>query len=107
VEHVSESEFAPLWIDPKTIKVKIAQFTDRGATPPIVGSEAVQQAKFDDKWMWTDAAGREQPQVTLFRRPVPRRNPNLPKLDAAYKTLALKMRDAQCDSCHVRAIPTR
>jgi len=95
------------WIDPKTIKVKIAQFTDRGATPPIVGSEAVQQAKFDDKWMWTDAAGREQPQVTLFDGLFRAENPNLPKLDAAYKTLALKMRDAQCDSCHVPSNPDK
>src|SRR5882672_8969321 len=39
-----------LWIDPKTARIKIAQFTDRGATPPIVGSEEVQQAQFDNKW---------------------------------------------------------
>src|SRR4029077_10388749 len=55
-----------LWIDPKTTKIKIAQFTDRGATPPIVGSAPVQQAKFDGKWLWTDTEGHVQPQVTLF-----------------------------------------
>jgi len=89
------------WIDPRTIKVKVAQFTDRGTTPPIVASGPVQQAKFDDKWMWTDAAGRVQPQVTLFDGLFRVDNPYLSKLDAAYKALALRMRDAQCDSCHV------
>jgi hypothetical protein len=90
-----------LWIDPKTTKIKIAQFTDRGATPPIVGPEPVQHTKFDGKWLWTDDAGRVQPQVTLFDGLYRAENPYLPKLDSAYKALALKMRDAQCDSCHV------
>ena len=95
------------WIDPKTIKVKIAQFTDRGATPSVVSSGPVQQAKFDDKWMWTDAAGRVQPQVTLFDGLFRAENPYLPKLDTAYKTFALRMRDAQCDSCHVPSNPDK
>jgi hypothetical protein len=90
-----------LWIDPKTTKIKIAQFTDRAATPPIVGSERVQQPKFDGKWLWTDDAGRVQPQVTLFDGLFRAGNPYLPKLDVAYKAFALRMRDAQCDSCHV------
>jgi len=90
-----------LWIDPKTARIKVAQFTDRGATPPIVASGPVQQAKFDGKWMWTDADGREQPQVTLFDGLFRADNPFLPRLDTAYKTLALRMRDAQCDTCHV------
>jgi hypothetical protein len=90
-----------LWIDPKTVRIKVAQFTDRGTTPPIVASGPVQQAKFDGRWMWTDADGREQPQVTLFDGLFSADNPFLTKLDAAYKTLALRMRDAQCDSCHV------
>jgi len=90
-----------LWIDPKTARIKIAQFTDRGATPPIVSSAPVQQPKFDGKWLWTDAEGRVQPQVTLFDGLFRAGNPYLPKLDTAYKALALKMRDAQCDSCHV------
>jgi len=90
-----------LWVDPETARIRIAQFTDRGATPPIVGSVRVQQAKFDGKWLWTDAAGRVQPQVTLFDGLFRAENPYLPKLDGAYKALALKMRDAQCDTCHV------
>ena len=90
-----------LWIDPKTAKIKVGQYTDRGATPPIVASGPVQQAKFDGRWMWTDADGHEQPQVTLFDGLFRADNPFLPKLDTAYKTLALKMRDGQCDRCHV------
>jgi hypothetical protein len=81
-----------LWIDPRTARIKVAQFTDRGATPPIVASKRVQQAKFDGKWMWTDADGREQPQVTLFDGLFRADNPFLAKLDTAYKTLALRMR---------------
>jgi len=96
-----------LWIDAKTSKIKIAQFTDRGATPPIVGSAPVKHAKFDGKWLWTDDAGRVQPQVTLFDGLFLAENPYLPKLDTAYKALALKMRDAQCDSCHVPNNPDK
>jgi hypothetical protein len=83
------------------VRIKVAQFTDRGATPPIVASEPVTQAPFDGKWMWTDAAGRTQPQVTLFDGLFRPDNPYLPKLDSSYRTLALRMRDAQCDTCHV------
>jgi hypothetical protein len=90
-----------LWVDPKTARIKIAQFTDRGATPPIVGAEPIRQPQFDGKWLWTDTAGRTQPQVTLFDGLFRADNPLLPKLDAAYRSLALRMRDAQCDSCHV------
>ena len=95
------------WIDPKTTRIKIAQFTDRGATPLIVGSAPVLQPKFDGKWLWTDAEGRVQPQVTLFDGLFRAENPYLPKLDSAYKPLALKMRDAQCDTCHVPSNPDK
>ena len=90
-----------LWIDPRTIRIKVAQFTDRGATPSLAISAPVLQPKFDGKWLWTDAGGRVQPQVTLFDGLFRAENPYLPKLDTAYKAFALKMRDAQCDSCHV------
>ena len=55
--------------------------------------------------MWADAAGRSQPQVTLFDGLFRADNPYLPRLDAAYRALALRMRDAQCDSCHVPSNP--
>src|SRR5262245_33412726 len=85
-----------LWVDPKTIRVNVAQFTDRGTLPPIVTSEAVKQAVFDGKWIWIDAAGRVQPQVTLFDGLFRAENPYLGELDTAYKAFALRMREAQC-----------
>ena len=94
-----------LWIDPKTVKVSIAQFTDRGTSPSIVSTEPVQPPRFEDRWMWSDATGRVQPQVTLFDGLFRPENPYLLKLDVAYKELALKMRDAQCDGCHVPSNP--
>jgi len=90
-----------LRFDPKTAKVKVAQFTDRGATAPIVRSDPIDPGKFDGLWMWTDAQGITQPQVTLFDGLFRRDNPYLQNLDSAYRTLALKMRDGQCDTCHV------
>src|SRR5207247_9940481 len=50
---------------------------------------------------WTDAEGHTQPQVTLFDGLFRADNPHIKQLEAAYRTLALRMRDAQCDSCHV------
>jgi hypothetical protein len=50
--------------------------------------------------MWMDKEGRIQPSVTLFDGLFRQNNPYLPKLDVTYRTLALRMRDAQCDHCH-------
>src|SRR5215510_4063175 len=55
-----------LWVDPKTVKVKVGQYTNRAPNKPIVSSEFVRGPKFDGKWMWTDADGVDQPQATLF-----------------------------------------
>jgi len=87
------------WVDPKQMKVKVGQFTDKGTAPSMTGSKPVAH-KFDGKWMWTDAQGREQPQVTLFDGLFSRDNPNLPKLDTTYRKLALSLRDGQCMNCH-------
>jgi hypothetical protein len=88
-----------LWIDPRSAKIRFGQFTDRGKTPPI-GLSMPLQHEFDGKWMWTDAAGRAQPQVTLFDGLFRADNPYLKQLDSAYRTLAISMREGQCDSCH-------
>ena len=88
-----------LWVDPKTLRVRAGQYTERGGKP-IVDSQPVAHS-FTGKWMWTDAAGRVQPQVTLFDGLFRADNPYLPQLDRTYRTLALRMRDGQCDSCHV------
>ena len=45
--------------------------------------------------------------MTLFDGLFKRENPNLVPLDVAYKDLALKLRDGQCDSCHVPNNPDK
>jgi hypothetical protein len=51
--------------------------------------------------MWMDREGRIQPRVTLFDGLFDPDNPYLAKLDFTYRTLALRMRDAQCENCHL------
>jgi hypothetical protein len=51
--------------------------------------------------MWMDKEGRIQPRVTLFDGLFRQDNPYLAELDSTYRTLALRMRDGQCDNCHV------
>ena len=88
-----------LWVHPKTAKIVIAQFTERGRDSPVVATQPI-WPKFDGNWMWMDKEGRIQPRVTLFDGLFRQDNPYLPKLDSTYRTLALRMRDAQCDACH-------
>ena len=90
-----------LWVDPNTERVKAAQFTGVSANPPIVTNPSVKHAAFDGKWLWSDAAGRTQPVVTVFDGLYRADNPFLPKLDASYKALALRLREGQCFECHV------
>jgi hypothetical protein len=89
-----------LWVNPKTAKIVIGQFTERGSDGPVVSTQPI-SPKFDGNWMWMDKEGRIQPRVTLFDGLFRQDNPYLPKLDFTYRTLALRMRDAQCDNCHV------
>ncbi|HVK54343.1 MAG TPA: hypothetical protein VM532_04855 [Burkholderiales bacterium] len=90
-----------LWIDPQAATIKVSQFTAKGSTPPLLKVDPVAHEKFDGKWMWTDAAGKSQPQVTLFDGLFSANNPYKAKLDVAYKDLALRMREGQCETCHV------
>jgi hypothetical protein len=94
-----------LWVDPKTAKIVIGQFTERGSGSAVISTEPV-KPKFDGKWMWIDKDGRIQPQVTLFDGLFRQDNPYLAKLDSAYRTMALRMRDAQCENCHMPHNPT-
>src|SRR5262245_5788655 len=94
-----------LWVDRKTAKITIAQFTERGRGSAVAPTQPV-KPKFDGKWMWIDKNGRIQPQVTLFDGLFSDDNPYLSKLDVAYRTLALRMRDAQCENCHMPHNPT-
>ena len=54
-----------LWVNPKTAKIVIGQFTERGSNSPVVSTQPI-WPKFDGKWMWMDKEGRIQPRVTLF-----------------------------------------
>ncbi|KRR01029.1 hypothetical protein CQ12_27350 [Bradyrhizobium jicamae] len=89
-----------LWVNPKTARIVVGQFTERGSGSPVVSTQPISH-KFDGQWMWMDKEGRIQPRVTLFDGLFRQDNPYLPKLDTTYRTLALRMRDAQCDNCHV------
>jgi hypothetical protein len=89
-----------LWVDPKTARITIAQFTERGRGSSVASTEPVAH-QFDGKWMWMDKDGRIQPQVTLFDGLFRDDNPYLSQLNGAYRTLALRMRDARCESCHI------
>src|SRR3954469_4002049 len=89
-----------LWVNPKTAKIVIGQFTERGSSPAVVSAQPI-RPKFDGNWMWMDKEGRIQPRVTLFDGLFRQDNPYLPKLDFTYRTMALRMRDSQCDNCHV------
>src|SRR5882724_960107 len=90
-----------LWVDPKTARIVIGQFTERGELGSAVVATQPLSPEFDGNWMWMDKEGRIQPRVTLFDGLFRQDNPYLPKLDFTYRTLALRMRDAQCENCHV------
>lgn len=90
-----------LWVDPKEMVVRAAQFTMKGTLEPAGANTPVARRQFDGKWMWTDAKGETQPKATLFDGLFSQENPHLKKLDAAYKDLALSLRAGQCSSCHV------
>jgi hypothetical protein len=90
-----------LWVDPVTAKIKTAQFSTRGTVDPANVGEKIAMAKFDGKWMWTDADGTVQPKVTLFDGIFRRENPYIVKVDQSYKELAVALREGQCMACHV------
>src|SRR3954454_24957527 len=81
-----------LWVNPKTAKIVIGQFTERGDGSPLVSTQPI-RPKFDGSWMWMDKEGRIQPRVTLFDGLFRQNNPYLPKLDFTYRTGAT---DARC-----------
>jgi len=90
-----------VWWDPGKDRIKAAQFTPFGPTAPLVAVEMVTPPKFEGQWMWVDAEGKSQPKVTVFDGLFRNDNPYLAQLDGAYKNLALRLRDGQCNQCHV------
>lgn len=96
-----------IWIDPKTMKFSQFTFYKRADKPAVIQLTRRHTPTFDDKWMWVDDKGKQQPAPTLFVGLYSDKNPNLVRLDASYRKLALTMRDAQCDACHVPSNPDK
>ena len=89
------------WIDPKTGKAKVVQYTPLSDGPGLQTVQAASPPAFDGHWIWSDAHGKTQPAVTLFDGLFSADNPYRDKLDQSYRTLALSLRDGQCLECHV------
>ena len=96
-----------IWIDPKVMKVSQLTFYKRADKPAVAQSTRRHMPTFDGKWMWIDNKGQQQPAPTLFKGLYQDANPHLAKLDVTYRKLALTMRDAECDSCHVPDNPEK
>ena len=95
-----------LWWDPAKDKIRILQFTALGNNPPLLPVSQVAHA-FDGKWLWTDAQGRTQPKVSVFDGLFEPTNPHLARVEATYKALALRLREGQCNDCHVPSNPDK
>lgn len=93
-----------LWVQPQTGRIHVAQFTDRAGTPLLQPVQPVART-FDGQWLWTDAAGRTQPAVTLLAASASGGNPYRGAVDRQYRDFALQLREAQCSSCHVPSNP--
>ncbi|HET7864965.1 MAG TPA: hypothetical protein VFL86_11220 [Burkholderiaceae bacterium] len=95
-----------LWWDPAKDKIRVLQFTALGPQAPLLRVAQVAHA-FDGKWMWTDAQGRTQPKVSVFDGLFEPANPHLARVEATYKALALRLREGQCNDCHVPSNPDK
>lgn len=96
-----------IWIDPKIMKVSQLTFYKRVDKPAVAQSSRRHMPTFDGKWMWVDDKGQQQPAPTLFVGLYSENNPHLARLDTSYRKMALTMRDAECDSCHVPNNPDK
>lgn len=95
-----------LWWDPVKDRIRILQFTAQGNNPPLLPVSQVAHA-FDGKWLWTDAQGRTQPKVSVFDGLFEPTNPHLARVEATYKAMALRLREGQCNDCHVPSNPDK
>lgn len=90
-----------LWVQPRTGRIHLAQFTDQAATPllqpvvPVARNEAT----------WPGDAGSAQPAVAQLDGLYRADNPFLRALDRQYRDLALSLREAQCTGCHATTQP--
>lgn len=58
------------------------------------------ERKWDGKWQWTDAEGKQQPRVALFSYMFGADNPHRGSVDEAYRQLEKQFRANDCTSCH-------
>lgn len=58
------------------------------------------ERKWDGKWQWTDAEGKQQPRVALFSYMFGADNPHRANVDDAYRRLESRFRAHDCTSCH-------
>jgi hypothetical protein len=96
-----------LWWNAAKNLVEMAQFSVFGTRASLIAVDPVKAPAFDGQWMWTDAQGRTQPKVTVFDGLFKVDNPYIARLDAAYRTLALRLREGQCSQCHVPNNPDK
>ena len=88
------------YLDADSGLVQVVQFVAGPIAAPLAEAARAEAAAFDGRWMWTDADGRRQPQVTLFDGLFAADNPYLPAIDRTYRALALDLRDQACVDCH-------
>ena len=93
------------WWGPAKNQFKVVQWSALGATPPLLAVRSEKRPTFDGQWMWTDAQGQIQPKVTVFDGLFEPTNPHLARVEATYKALALRLRESQCNDCHVPSNP--
>ena len=96
-----------LWIAPQSSRIVVGQFMNDSQNAQNLRSAPVARPPFDGQWMWTDAAGIDQPAPTLFRGLFSRDNPYVAALEPAYRELADAMRTGHCNACHVPDNPRR
>ncbi|MBL8511429.1 MAG: hypothetical protein JNM52_07270 [Betaproteobacteria bacterium] len=85
-------------------KIHAMQFSTLGKSHPAVPAP-IKTPEFDKathaQWLWTDATGKTQPQVTLFDGLFSANNPYLKRLDETYRAMAVELRNGECMNCHV------
>jgi hypothetical protein len=63
--------------------------------------------RWDGKWHWRDAAGRQMPYASLYTYLFAASNPHVGRLDAAYRALEAEARQHNCAVCHSPANPAQ
>jgi hypothetical protein len=81
-------------------RVRFAYRADVGSNENRGPYKHVERPPFYGEWMWPSDNGSAQPVVTLFSEFYSKDNPHLGALDAAYRKMAIKFRDADCAVCH-------